>query len=214
MSAAAEKTASQETEIKVSGTAKKVPASIFGAEVKPNSLHQVVRWQRAKARSGTHKTKTRSEVSGGGKKPFKQKGTGRARAGTTRGPLWVGGGTAHGPRPRGYTFDLKKKERKAALCGAISARNAEGKLFALKDLGLKEIKTSAALKALEKAGLDTNRNALIVAPKSDEVTLKSIKNISRVKTATPEGLNVYDIVGTQQLVIIGDALDQLVERLG
>jgi len=202
-----------EVEIKVSGSAKKVPASVFGAEIKSSSVHQVVRWQRAKARRGTHSTLTRTEVSGGGKKPFKQKGLGRARSGSSRNPVWVGGGIAHGPKPRDYSFDLNKKERKAALCGVISARNSEGNLFAVKDLGLKEIKTSTALKSLEKAGVDLKRNALVIASDADQFTVKSVRNLDRVKTATPESLNVYEILNAQQLVIVGDALDQLVERL-
>ena len=203
-----------EVEIKVSGGSNKsVPASIFGREPKAGLLHQTVRWQRAKARSGCHKTLTRTEVNGGGKKPFKQKGLGRARAGSSRNPVWVGGGTAHGPKLRDYSFDLNKKEKKAALCGALSARNAEGKLFAISDLGLKEIKTSVAVKALEKAGVDSGRNTLVITNRDDEVTIKSVRNIERAKVVCPEGLNVYDVLNATQLVVIGSALDEIVERL-
>ena len=204
---------SEQVEIKSKGGGVKVPAAIFGAEVKNNLLHQSVRWLRAKKRSGSHTVLTRTQVRGGGAKPWRQKGTGRARAGSSFSPLWVGGGVAHGPKKKSYEFDLNKKEKKSALCGALSARRAEEKVLVIKDLKLKEIKTSAAVKALADAGLPADKKAVVVINGSDQVVSKSLRNIGNVKLATSDSLTVYDVLGAPWLVLVGDALDKIVARL-
>ncbi len=204
---------SEQVEIKSKGGSVKVPAAIFGAEVKNNLLHQSVRWLRAKKRSGSHTVLTRTQVRGGGAKPWKQKGTGRARAGSSSSPLWVGGGVAHGPKKKSYEFDLNKKEKRSALCGALSARRAEEKVLVIKDLKLKEIKTSAAVKALADAGLPKESKAVVVINGSDQILAKSLRNIGNVKLATSDSLTVYDVLGAPWLVLVGDALDKLVARL-
>ncbi len=204
---------SEQVEIKSKGGSVKVPAAIFGAEVKNNLLHQSVRWLRAKKRSGSHTVLTRTQVRGGGAKPWRQKGTGRARAGSSSSPLWVGGGVAHGPKKKSYEFDLNKKEKKSALCGALSARRAEEKVLVIKDLKLKEIKTSAAVKALADAGLPADKKAVVVINGSDQVVSKSLRNIGNVKLATSDSLTVYDVLGAPWLVLVGDALDKIVARL-
>lgn len=189
-----------------------VPASIFGVPMNEHLLHQVVRWQRAKARAGTHKSKTRAEVRGGGAKPWRQKGTGRARAGSNTSPLWVGGGTAHGPRPRDYGFRLNKAERRKALCCALSARVSEGKLAILKDFGLSEIKTKQAKQVLGALGIDGEK-VVVIIPDGDETSAKSLRNIARTVVYQPAGLNVYDVVNAQSVVIVDDALAGVQARL-
>lgn len=190
-----------------------VPASVFDCDVKSNLLHQSVRWERAKKRSGSHTVLTRSQVRGGGAKPWKQKGTGRARAGSSSSPIWVGGGVAHGPKKKSYEFSLNKKEKQAALCSALSARRAEEKLLVVADLGLSGIRTADAVAALSKAGLPADKKALVVIDTSNDVLNKSLRNIGNVKIANPEGLSVYDILGAPWLVLVGDSLDKLVQRL-
>ena len=155
----------------------------------------------------------RDRVRGGGAKPWKQKGTGRARAGSSSSPIWVGGGVAHGPKKKSYEFGLNKKEKHAALCSALSARRAEEKLVIVSDLGLKEIKTSAASAALVKAGLPADQKALVVLDTSNDVLNKSLRNIKNLKIAAPEGVSVYDILAAPWLVIVGDSFDKLVQRL-
>jgi len=204
---------SEQVEIKAKGGSVKVPAAIFGVEVKNNLLHQSVRWLRAKKRSGTHTTLTRSQVRGGGAKPWRQKGTGRARAGSSSSPVWVGGGVAHGPKQKSYEFDLNRKERRSALCGVLSARREEEKLLVVKDLGLKEVKTSAAAKALVDAGLPKETKAVVVIDGADDIATKSLRNIGNVKLATSDSVTVYDVLGAPWLVLVGDALDKLVARL-
>lgn len=191
---------------------RKVPSSIFAAPINEHLLHQVVRWQRAKARAGTHKSKTRSEVRGGGAKPWRQKGTGRARAGSSSSPLWVGGGTAHGPKPRSYEFRLNKVERKKALCCALSARVSEGKLAVLQDFGLSEIKTKQAKQVLNALGIDGEK-VVVIIPDGDETSAKSLRNIERTVVHQAAGLNVYDIVDAQSVVIVDAALPSIQTRL-
>ncbi|MCB0344771.1 MAG: 50S ribosomal protein L4 [Bdellovibrionales bacterium] len=191
---------------------RKVPASIFAAQINEHLLHQVVRWQRAKARAGTHKSKTRAEVRGGGAKPWRQKGTGRARAGSSTSPVWVGGGTAHGPRPRSYEFRLNKTERKKALCCALSARVNEGKLSVLQDFGLSEIKTKQAKQVLNALGIDGEK-VVVIIPDGDETSAKSLRNIARTVVHQPAGLNVYDVINAQSVVIVDAALPSIQTRL-
>jgi len=188
---------------------------IFGSKVFPSLLHQVVRWQRAKRRAGTHSTLTRAEASGGGVKPWRQKGTGRARAGSNTSPLWVGGGIAHGPKPRNYEFRLNKEERKRALCGALTIRRGEGKLILLDDFKLSEIRTKAAVGILEALGIEKHKSALVVLPEQNfNISLMSLRNIPRVKVLKAEGVNVYDVLNSKYVVVVGDALEKIEERLG
>ncbi|MCF8032609.1 MAG: 50S ribosomal protein L4 [Desulfarculaceae bacterium] len=184
--------------------------AVFGAEVKPHLLHEVVVWQLAKRRSGNACTKGRAELRGGGKKPWRQKGTGRARVGSRRSPLWRGGGTTFGPKPRDYSYTLPKKVKKAALRSALSSKLGEEKLTVLSGFDLEAIKTKdfvSVLGALE-AG-----NCLVVTPGADEVLEKSSRNVPRVKVLRAEGLNVYDILKYDRLVLLQDAVAGIEEAL-
>lgn len=183
---------------------------IFGAELKPYLLHEVVVWQLAKRRAGTASTKTRSEVRGGGRKPWRQKGTGRARVGSRRNPVWRGGGVAHGPKPRDYGYTLPKKVRKAALRVALSDKLREDKLVVLKDHGLERIKTKDFMEVL---GRFEMQDVLLVTDGADERLEKSARNIPRVKVLRAEGLNVYDILRYDRLVLMEPAVAPIEERL-
>ena len=184
--------------------------AVFGAEIKPYLLHEVVVWQLACRRKGTSSTKTRVEVRGGGKKPWRQKGTGRARAGTNRSPLWRGGGITFGPKPRDYSYRPPKKVRRAALRVALSDKLNEQKLLVLKGFDLESIKTKAFLEVLKRFETD---NALIVTAAYDEVLDKSSRNLPRVKVLGAEGLNVYDILKYDRLVLLESAVNPIEEAL-
>ncbi len=173
--------------------------AVFGAEVREDLLHDVVRMQMAARRRGTASTKGRSDVSGGGKKPWRQKGTGRARAGTTRSPIWRGGGIVFGPKPRGYAFGMPKKVRKAALCSALSMKVKEEKILILKDFPMEEIKTKAFKAVLDRFGL---ASALFVLDQENAVLDKSSRNLKEVKMMRSEGINVYDILKYDTLVLM------------
>ncbi len=183
---------------------------IFNVPVKVGLLHEVVRWQMARWRAGTACTKTRGEVRGGGRKPWRQKGTGRARQGSIRAPHWVGGGVVFGPKPRSYEFKLNKKQRRLALKMALSARAKEGKLLVVDDFGLSEIKTKKFVEFLKNLGVD---DALVVVPERDEIVEKSARNLPKVKVLAVEGLNVYDILDYEYLIIKREALPKIEERL-
>jgi len=183
---------------------------VFAAEVKAHLLHEVVVWQLAKRRAGTACTKTRSEVRGGGRKPWRQKGTGRARVGSRRSPLWRGGGTTHGPKPRDYDYNVPKKVRKAALKSALSDKLAEEKLLVLRGFGLEAIKTKAFVEVL--ATFQT-QNVLVVTAGPDEVLEKSARNIPMVKVLRAEGLNVYDILRYDRLMLLEPAVGRIEEAL-
>jgi large subunit ribosomal protein L4 len=185
--------------------------SVFGAEIKKHLLHAVVRYQLAKRRQGTHKVKGRAEVSGGGRKPFKQKGTGRARAGTTRAVHWRGGGVVFGPVPRSYAFKLNKKTRRAALCGAISQRVSENKLVVLNDFNLSEIKTKSVVNFMNKFELT---DMLVVTTEADETLNRSSRNVPGVMVLPSIGLNVYDILNHRNLVMTEGAVAAVTTRLG
>jgi large subunit ribosomal protein L4 len=184
--------------------------AVFAAEVKPHLLHEVVGWQLAKRRAGTAHTKTRAEVRGGGKKPWRQKGTGRARVGSRRSPLWRGGGTTFGPRTRDYSYSLPKKVRKAALRSALSDKLAEEKLVVLKGFDLEAIKTKAFVEVLGRFEL---ADVLVVTDQPDEVLEKSSRNVPRVKVLRAEGLNVYDILRHDRLVLLEPAVGRIEEAL-
>lgn len=182
---------------------------IFGAKVDKNLFHEVVKMQLANRRGGNACTKTRSEVSGGGRKPWRQKGTGRARAGSTRSPLWVGGGVVFGPKPRDYSYSLPKKVRRAALKSALSLKVKEGKLLIVENLNLEEIKTKAFVSLLKRLAVE---DALIVD--SDNVNLeRSARNLHTVKVLRPEGLNVYDILKYEYLLLTKQSAEKIQERL-
>ena len=187
-------------------------ASIFEATVKPHLLHAEVRRQLALRRSGTHSTKNRSRVAGGGAKPYRQKGTGRARAGTIRAPQWAGGGVVFGPVPRKHGHALSKKTRRAALISALSARLAEGAITVVDALDLEEFKTKAILSMLESLGIE-GESALIVIADVDEKIEKSAANIARVCCIRVAGLNVYDVLRHSKLVFTKDAVGALEQRL-
>jgi large subunit ribosomal protein L4 len=184
---------------------------VFGAPMRADLVHAVVRYQLAKARQGTHKVKGRAEVRGGGKKPFKQKGTGRARQGTTRAPQWRGGGVVHGPQPRSYAFKLNKKVRRAALRAAISQRVAAGHLVVLDELRLPEIKTRQVVELLRTFEL---KDALLVLPGQDDNVQLSARNLPNVTTLLVEGVNVRDVLHRGNIVMTRAAVEALAQRLG
>jgi large subunit ribosomal protein L4 len=182
---------------------------VFGCEVKPHLLYEVVRMQLANRRRGTASTKNRALISGGGKKPWRQKGTGRARAGSIRSPLWRGGGTIFGPLPRDYSYRVNKKVRKLALCSALSSKLKENKLLVFEGFQLPEIKTKNFLKVLHQFDIES---ALIV----DDANLtleKSARNVPLVKVLRPEGLNVYDILRYENLIITHSCLEKIVRNV-
>ena len=188
-----------------------LPDNVFGVEVKPHLLHHVVIAQLAGRRAGTHQTKTRRDVSGGGKKPFRQKGTGRARMGTTRSPLLAGGGTVFGPHPRKYDIKVNRKEMKAALRGALSSKAKENQIVLVDDLSLPAPKTKEFLKVASALGLTS---ALLVFDGGDENIILGSRNLKEFKTLPVAGLNVYDILLYDQLVLTRAALEKINEVLG
>ncbi len=190
-----------------------VSSETFDRKVGQHLMHQVVRWQRAKWRAGTHSTKTRATMTGGGKKPWKQKGTGRARAGSNTSSIWVGGGIAHGPKPRDYEFRMNRQERRLALIGALSSRHSDGRLLVVKDFGLKDVKTKDAAHVLESLGVARGQSVLIVLPETAEREGMSLRNIERVTLLAPAGLNVYDVLVNKYVVIAEDAIPAIEARL-
>jgi large subunit ribosomal protein L4 len=185
--------------------------TVFGAEVKEHLFYAVVRWQLAMRRQGTHSTKGRAEISGGGKKPWKQKGTGRARQGSIRSPQWRGGGVVHGPKPRSYDFKLNRKIRQAALRGALTRRAQENALVVLDGLDLPEIKTRQVVDFMKKFELG---EALVILPARDEKVERSARNLQNVTVLPAEGLNVYDVLNHKNLVMTRGAVEAVVARLG
>lgn len=184
--------------------------SVFGVKVNPHILHDVVRMQLANRRSGNACTKTKGEVSGGGAKPWRQKGTGRARSGSNRSPLWRGGGTMFGPKPRDYSYKLPKKTRRLGLRMALSSRFAESNLMVLDNFQLDEIKTKAFVEVMNNLKLE---NALIVVPENNENLARSSRNVPNFKVIPTAGLNVYDILYHKNIVLLQPCLGQLEERL-
>lgn len=185
--------------------------AVFGLTPRGDILQRVVEWQRAKARAGTHKTKTRAEVSGTGKKPFKQKGTGGARQGTLRGPHQEGGGRAHGPVNRDHGYSLPKKVRALGLKHALSAKQAEGKLFVVDALSLKDGKTKSVVANLKKLGL--TKPLFISGETVDAGFAKAINNLIGHDALPVQGANVYDILRHKELVLSKDAALALEARL-
>jgi large subunit ribosomal protein L4 len=179
---------------------------IFNTEVKEYLIHEMVRYQRAARRQGTAKTKGRSEVRGGGKKPYRQKGTGNARQGCIRAPHYVGGGTAFGPTPRDYRFKLNRKVKKAAVCSALSARFKESRMMVLDQINLDKISTKAFADVLKRFEIE---NVLILIDEANPAVELSARNIPSVKVLRAEGVNVYDLMKYHSLVLTQGAVSQL-----
>jgi large subunit ribosomal protein L4 len=186
--------------------------SVFQAPVRPHLFHAEVRRQRAKRRSGTHSTKNRAAVSGGGIKPWKQKGTGRARQGTIRAPQWAGGGVVFGPVPRSYEHALPKKVRRAALRGALSLQVREGNLKVVDELRLTEYKTKRVAKLLHDLSLE-DAPVLIVIDAEEPFLERSARNLPNVSVLRVAGLNVYDVLRHGKLLLTRAAVDAIGERL-
>lgn len=185
--------------------------AVFGLEPRKDILARVVDWQRAKARAGTHKTKTRAEVSGPGKKPFKQKGSGNARQGTLRAPHHEGGGRAHGPVVRSHAYSLPKKIRALGLKHALSAKQGEGKLVVVADASLKDGKTKNLVAGFKKLGL--TKPLIITGSEVDASFALAARNVKGVNILPVVGANVYDILRHKELVLTQDAVSALQERL-
>ena len=183
---------------------------VFEVEIQPEILNLVVRSQRASKRQGTHATKNRALITGGGRKPWRQKGTGRARAGSSRSPLWRGGAATFGPQPRDYGFKVNKKVRKLALQMALSARVSEEKLTVVNAIELAEIKTKAFAEIAEKLGLG---KTLIVAKDADDKLVLSARNMPHIKVIEADKLNVYDVLLYPDLVMLEAAAQDVQERL-
>ncbi len=186
--------------------------AVFEAQVKPHLFHAEVRRQLAERRAGTHSTKNRAAVSGGGAKPYRQKGTGRARQGTIRAPQYQGGGVVFGPVPRGYHHQLPKKVRKAALRSAVSLRQAEGDLIVAETPELSEFKTRLVAAWLGEIGADGS--ALIVVDEPDARLEISARNLPGVDVIRADGLNVYDVLRHKKLVLTPAAVEATARRLG
>jgi large subunit ribosomal protein L4 len=184
--------------------------ALFGISVDQHLLHSVVRMQLAGRRAGTACTKTRVEVQGSSVKPFKQKGTGRARSGSKRSPLWRGGGVSHGPKPKDYSFKLSKKTRRLGLRMALSARVAENNFKVLDNFIMDEIKTKNFVAVMR--NLDV-QNALIIVPEHIESLEKSSQNVYGFKVIPTVGLNVYDVLNYKYIILLQNSIDQLEKRL-
>ena len=183
--------------------------NVFGVEVRPDVMHEVVVNYLANQRQGTQSTKTRTEVSGGGIKPWRQKGTGRARQGSIRAPQWVGGGVALGPKPRDYRYAVNKKVRRLALRSALSSKVQENELIVLESLSFDEIKTSKMAEIL--ANLGITEKALIVLPENDKNVVLSARNIKGVDTTFVGAINTYEVLKSTKCIITKDAVSKLEE---
>ncbi len=187
-------------------------ADVFQAPVHASLVHQVVRWQRAKRRAGTHATLNRAKMEGGGAKPWKQKGSGRARAGSSNSPLWKGGAVIHGPQPRSYEFRMPKRLRRQALASILSARLAEEKLLVVDNFDLSEAKTKEVAKALQALGIDSAK-ACCVCASTDEAFQRASKNLPGVTTLSVAGVNVYDLVKRPALICSKETVLELQARV-
>jgi large subunit ribosomal protein L4 len=190
-----------------------LPDAIFAAKISIPLMHQVVVAQRAAARQGTHATKTRGMVSGGGRKPYRQKGTGRARQGSTRAPQFTGGGVAHGPQPRDYTQRVPKKMKAAALRGALSDRAASERIYVVTNFVEGDVPaTKDALAVLDQVTDGATKNILVVAQSDDQLTWKSLRNVPAVHLLAEDQLNTYDVLVSDYVVFTEAALRAFVER--
>ena len=182
--------------------------AIFGVEINEHLVHMAVVQQLANNRQGTQKAKTRSEVSGGGRKPWRQKGTGHARQGSTRAPQWTGGGVVFAPTPRDYSFKMNKKEKRAALKSALTSRVVDSKIVVLDEIKFNEIKTKNFANVMKNLKLD---KALMVIGDNDANVILSARNIPDVKVSQPNTINVYDILKYDTLVVTEDAVAKIEE---
>ena len=183
--------------------------SIFAIEPNESAMHLMVVSYLANQRQGTQSTRTRSEVSGGGKKPWRQKGTGRARQGSTRAPQWTHGGIALGPKPRAYGIDVNKKVKRLAMKSALSAKVAANEMIVLDDFGLDAIKTKDVAAVL--AAVKADKKTLIVLPEKDDVVYKSARNLEKTNVTLVSTLNVYDILNCNTIVVLKDAVAKIEE---
>ncbi len=183
--------------------------AVFGAEVNSAVLHIAVKSYLANQRQGTQSTKTRSEVSGGGKKPWKQKGTGHARQGSTRSPQWTHGGIALGPKPRSYRFEINKKVKRIALQSAFSSKVADGDMIVVDSIATAEYKTKTMVNMLKALG--SEKKALVVLADNDAMVVKSMANIPGVKTALVNTLNVYDVLNCDKFIVAKAAAEKMEE---
>ncbi|HXT54467.1 MAG TPA: 50S ribosomal protein L4 [Candidatus Eisenbacteria bacterium] len=184
--------------------------AIFGAKPRTHLLHQAVVMQLANRRTGSAATKSKGFVSGGGKKPWRQKGTGRARAGSIRSPIWVGGGTVFGPQPRDYSYRMPRTARREALLSALSLKKRENKVIVVDKFELEQAKTKLMVQALAELKV---ASALLVIPQADAKIERSARNLPKVKVLRVEGLNVYDLLRYEHLILTDDALKILQEKL-
>ncbi|HVN87242.1 MAG TPA: 50S ribosomal protein L4 [Candidatus Binatia bacterium] len=187
-----------------------LPESVFAQPVRKHLLYETVKMQDANRRAGTSATKTRGFVSGGGKKPWRQKGTGRARAGSTRSPLWVGGATLFGPQPRDYSYRIPASARRAALASALVLKAREGKLLVLDKIELEAPKTKLVVKLM--ADLQV-KSGLIVVPAKDAALERAARNLPTVKVLRAEGANVRDLLRFEHLILTPEAVDALTARV-
>jgi large subunit ribosomal protein L4 len=195
------------------GDTVELPEKLFGVRVNIPLIHQVVVAQRAAARQGTHATKTRGMVRGGGKKPYRQKGTGRARQGSTRAPQFTGGGVVHGPQPRSYEQKTPKKMKAAALRGALSDRAANDRIYVVTTFVTGDVpKTKDAVAVLDSVTEGATRNILVVATSDDDATWKALRNVPAVHLLAEDQLNTYDVLDSDYVVFTQAAFSAFVER--
>ena len=188
-----------------------LPAALFDAEPNIALMHQVVTAQLAAKRQGTHSTKTRAEVSGGGKKPYRQKGTGRARQGSTRAPQFTGGGIVHGPKPRDYSQRTPKKMIAASLRSALSDRARNDRIIAVTELISGQTPSTKAVKSFLETLVTNQRKVLIVIGRTDEIGSKSVRNLPDVRVISPDQLNTYDVLDADHLVFSVEALNAYIQ---
>ena len=203
------------TAVSVIGAEKKtveLPDEIFAAKVNVPLIHQVVVAQQAAARQGTHATKTRGEVRGGGRKPYRQKGTGRARQGSLRAPQYVGGGVVHGPQPRSYVQRTPKKMKAAALRGALSDRLSHGRVLVVSGFVDGDVPRTKDAVAVLASAVAPGAKVLVVAHRDDEITWKSLRNVPSVHVLTEDQLNTYDVLASDHVVFTEQALTAFVSR--
>jgi large subunit ribosomal protein L4 len=203
------------TAVSVIGAEKKtveLPDEIFAAKVNVPLIHQVVVAQQAAARQGTHSTKTRGEVRGGGRKPYRQKGTGRARQGSLRAPQYAGGGVVHGPQPRSYVQRTPKKMKAAALRGALSDRLSHGRVLVVSGFVDGDVPRTRDAVAVLASAVAPGEKVLVVAHRDDELTWKSLRNVPSVHVLTEDQLNTYDVLASDHVVFTEQALTAFVSR--
>jgi large subunit ribosomal protein L4 len=187
-----------------------LPTGVFDGPVRKHLLYEAVKMQQANKRAGTAATKTRAFVSGGGKKPWRQKGTGRARAGSSRSPIWVGGATIFGPQPRSYAYRMPSSARRAALRAVLALKVKEGKLVVLDQIVVEPAKTKVLAKMVADLGL---KSALFIVPVAHEGLERAARNLPRIKVLRVAGANVYDILRYEHLVLTRESIDALSDRV-